>query len=96
MNPIQVGTVCYKTRGREAGKKVVIVGFDKETGMAVVSGERARTRKCNLLHLWPTKETVDVKEFREKLIEPKEKRVLEKKEKKKSKRENKKKEKKGT
>lgn len=66
MPEIAVGTVCYKTSGRNAGKIVVITGFEKETGMAVISGEGVKTKKCSFKHLWPTKEVVEVKEFMEK------------------------------
>ncbi len=57
---LEIGTVCYKLTGRRAGKKVVIVGFDKETKLPIIEGEAKAARRCNPLHLWPTTETVRV------------------------------------
>ena len=57
---IEVGMVCFKTTGRRAGKKVVVVGFDKKTGMAIIEGEAEKPRKCNVFHLWPTNEKISV------------------------------------
>ena len=51
---IDIGRVCIKLAGRDAGKKCVIVGIlDDKTVM--IDGE-TRRRKCNILHLEPLKE----------------------------------------
>lgn len=60
MTGIEIGTVCYKLKGRRAGRKVVVVGFDKHSGMLIVEGEAKRARKCNAQHLWPIEEKVKV------------------------------------
>ena len=60
MAGIEIGTVCYKLSGRRAGKKVVIVGFDKASGMAIIEAEAKNPRKCNLKHLWTTDEIIKV------------------------------------
>lgn len=54
-----VGTVCVKIAGRDAGKTCVIVEEAKD-GFVVVEGE-TRRRKCNVKHIEPTGKTVDVK-----------------------------------
>ena len=45
MASIEVGRVCVKTAGREAGEVV---------------GEAVKNRRCNIAHLEPTEETIDV------------------------------------
>ena len=57
---IEVGRVCLKMRGREAGRKAVIVDIPK--GMfALVDGPNIKRRKCNLRHLIPTNQKIEVK-----------------------------------
>jgi large subunit ribosomal protein L14e len=58
MTAIEVGRVCIKTKGREAGKKAVVV--DMEKGFAVIDGEGIRRRKCNPRHLFPTGQKVSI------------------------------------
>ncbi len=56
MAAIQVGRVCIKTKGREAGEKVVITKVIDENFVMVRSTARKKTpeRKCAVLHLEPT------------------------------------------
>ena len=53
---LDVGRVCMKIAGREAGKYCIIIGRDKE--FVLVSGPKSITRikrrKCNITHLEPT------------------------------------------
>ncbi|HLD58464.1 MAG TPA: 50S ribosomal protein L14e [archaeon] len=60
MPGIEIGTVCIKTKGREAGKKVVVVDFDGKSQFAVIDGPKIKRRKCNLRHLFPTKEKIEI------------------------------------
>lgn len=55
---ITAGSVCYKTTGRDAGKKVVVMTV--KGNFAEVIGLR-KARKVNLMHLEPTTEKVDTK-----------------------------------
>ncbi len=59
-----VGRLCIKTAGREAGKYCVVVSKIDEN-FVLVTGPRALTqvkrRKCNILHLEPLKETLKIK-----------------------------------
>ncbi len=56
---IEVGKVCVKTAGREAGEKCVVVDvLDKN--FVVVFGPRVRRRRCNIAHLEPTDKKIDV------------------------------------
>ncbi len=61
---IEVGRVCMKTAGREAGKFCVILDV-MEDGYVLVTGPKAATtvkrRKCSLHHVEPTPETVKIK-----------------------------------
>lgn len=65
---IEVGQVCVKTAGRDAGTKCVVLGLKE--GWADVLGLRKK-RKVNVKHLIPTKEKLDPKlgeaEIRKKL-----------------------------
>jgi large subunit ribosomal protein L14e len=64
MASVEVGRICVKLLGREAGKKCVIVdvidkNFALVTGPKNVTG--VRRRRTNVDHLEPTLETVEVK-----------------------------------
>jgi len=61
MAGMEQGMVCVKTQGKEAGKKCVVLDFDKKTGMATVEGPFVKKRKCNPKHLVPTGKKVAVK-----------------------------------
>ena len=55
-----IGQVCIKIAGRDAGKKCVIVQkVDEQT--VLVDGQ-TRRRNCNLRHLEPTSESVTLKD----------------------------------
>jgi len=55
---IEVGRVCIKTAGRDAGKYCVVV--DVKDRIAEVDGQ-TRRRKVNMAHLEPTKQKVEIK-----------------------------------
>jgi large subunit ribosomal protein L14e len=64
MPAIEVGRICIKTRGREAGKRCVIVDLiDKSfvliTGPKSVTG--VRRRRANISHLNPTEEKINIR-----------------------------------
>ena len=54
MAGLEKGMVCIKTTGKEAGRKVVIVDFDRKKYEATVDGPLVKRRKCNAKHLLPT------------------------------------------
>ena len=58
MASIEVGRVCIKTAGREAGEKCAIVEIIDENFVEVI-GEAVKNRRCNIDHLEPTAETID-------------------------------------
>ena len=76
---IQIGRVCVKLAGRDAGKRCAIIDIlDKNT--VLIEGE-TRRRKCNILHLELMEEVITVEKnaSHEKVckalgIEPKEKK----------------------
>ncbi|MCK5107145.1 MAG: 50S ribosomal protein L14e [Nanoarchaeota archaeon] len=55
----EVGRLCVKIAGRDAGKKCVVVDV-LENNYVLIDG-LTRRRKCNLTHLEPLKETIDIK-----------------------------------
>jgi large subunit ribosomal protein L14e len=64
MPAIEVGRICIKTTGREAGKKCVIVDvIDKN--FVLVTGPKSTTgvkrRRANVTHLTLTEESVKIK-----------------------------------
>ena len=74
MKAIDIGSVCVKTMGREAGRRVVVLeAIDKNT--VVVQGLLVRKRKCGIAHLFPMGKKVSVtknmtqKELRDILFE---------------------------
>lgn len=64
MPAIEVGRVCIKTRGREAGKRCIIVDIiDKNyvliTGPKNITG--VRRRRANINHLKPTEDAIKIR-----------------------------------
>ena len=59
MAAIEVGRVCVKTAGREAGEKCAIVEIIDENFVEVI-GESVKNRRCNINHLEPLDETIEV------------------------------------
>jgi large subunit ribosomal protein L14e len=57
---IEVGRVCIKTAGREAGQKCVIVEIIDEKFVEVV-GCSLKNRRCNIKHLEPTTQSLELK-----------------------------------
>ncbi len=60
MAGIEIGTVCIKTTGRNAGQKVVVVELEKD-GFVVVEGPAVKRKRCNPMHLFITPEKINVK-----------------------------------
>ena len=63
MPAIEVGRICIKTRGREAGKRCVIVDLiDKN--FVLITGPKSvtvvRRRRANINHLSPTEEKINI------------------------------------
>ena len=56
---MEIGSLCVKTAGRDAGKKCVVVDI-LEKNFVLVDGE-ARRRKCNILHLEPLGQKLGIK-----------------------------------
>ncbi|MCD6538141.1 50S ribosomal protein L14e [Candidatus Bathyarchaeota archaeon] len=64
MPAIEVGRICIKTRGREAGRRCVIVDIiDKN--FVLVTGPKSltgvRRRRANISHLNPTEEKINIR-----------------------------------
>jgi large subunit ribosomal protein L14e len=64
MPAVEVGRLCVKLSGREAGMKCVVVdvvdkSFVLVTGPKTVSG--VRRRRVNINHVEPLEETVEIK-----------------------------------
>jgi len=63
MAVIEVGRIVVKTRGREAGRKAVVVDI-VDNNFVVVTGPKSVTgvkrRKVNINHIEPTDKKVDI------------------------------------
>ncbi len=59
MPVIETGRVCIKTVGREAGEKCIVVSVDDSKNVTIV-GKNVKKRKCNISHLEPTNQKIDV------------------------------------
>jgi len=57
---MEVGAVCIKTRGKEAGRRVVILSETKK-GKVLIDGPKVKRKECNALHLFPLNQKVEVK-----------------------------------
>lgn len=64
MVAIEIGRVCKKLTGREAGRYCVVIDSVNE-GYVMITGPReitdVRRRQCNILHLEPTDDKLDIK-----------------------------------
>ena len=56
---IEIGRLCLKIAGRDAGLKCIIVDI-LDDKFVLIDGE-TRRRKCNILHLEPLKDTIKIK-----------------------------------
>lgn len=63
---IEVGRVCIKKQGRDAGSKAVVTKVVDGNFVTIVSSTRLKDRKCNVKHL----------EFLAEKIDPKDKAML--------------------
>lgn len=64
MAAVEIGRICVKLRGREAGRKCVIVDIIDEnfvlvTGPKTLSG--IKRRKVNVNHIEPTDKKIDIR-----------------------------------
>lgn len=56
---MELGRVCVKLAGHEAGKRCVIVEVLNGT-YVVVAGPGMKRRRCNIAHLEPTDKKLDI------------------------------------
>src|SRR5881392_2407822 len=64
MPTIEVGRVCVKLNGREAGHKCIIVDVIDKNFVLITGPKKAsgvRRRRTNVKHLEPTEDTIDIK-----------------------------------
>lgn len=57
--PVEIGRLCIKTSGREAGSYCVVV--DKKDSSFVIIDGQVKKRRCNILHLIALEQKIDVK-----------------------------------
>ncbi|BDZ71736.1 50S ribosomal protein L14e [Methanobacterium petrolearium] len=59
MPAIEVGRICMKISGREAGEKCVIVEIIDDKFVEIV-GSAVKNRRCNIKHLEPTQQVMEI------------------------------------
>lgn len=59
MMVMEVGRVCVKLAGHEAGKRCVVVDV-LDSVYVVVSGSGVKRRRCNIAHLEPLEQRVEI------------------------------------
>ncbi|MCX6800956.1 MAG: 50S ribosomal protein L14e [Candidatus Diapherotrites archaeon] len=57
---MEIGQICIKTKGRSAGRKVVVLS-EVKNGKILVDGINVKRKEYNAMHLFPTKEKVKLK-----------------------------------
>jgi large subunit ribosomal protein L14e len=61
---IEVGRICVKSVGREAGKKCVVVDLVDKNFVLITGPKKLseiKRRRANINHLEPTQEKIDIK-----------------------------------
>ncbi|MEE8168035.1 MAG: 50S ribosomal protein L14e [Candidatus Hydrothermarchaeales archaeon] len=58
---MDVGRVCVKIAGREAGQKCVIVDWIDEN-FVIIDAPGVKRRRCNLRHLEPMESKIEIKQ----------------------------------
>lgn len=64
MPAIEIGRICVKTKGREAGKRCVVVDLIDDSFVLVTGPKQltgVRRRRANIMHLTPTEEKIEIK-----------------------------------
>ena len=56
---MEIGRLCVKIAGRDAGRKCVVVDT-VDDNFVLIDGD-VRRRKCNIKHLEPLADTIDIK-----------------------------------
>lgn len=56
---MEVGRVCVKLAGHEAGRQCVVVDV-LDNAYVVVSGSGVKRRRCNIAHLEPLEQRVEI------------------------------------
>lgn len=60
MTTFEIGRICSKTRGKEAGEKCIVVDIIDEN-YVMIDGPKTKRRRCNIRHLEPTDKTAKIK-----------------------------------
>ena len=64
MTAMDIGRICIKTRGREAGRRCVVVDL-VDKNFVLITGPKELTgvkrRRANVNHLSPTEERIEIK-----------------------------------
>jgi ribosomal protein L14E/L6E/L27E len=58
---LEVGRICVKKYGRDAGSRAVITSVGKDGTVMIMTAIRPKERKCNTAHLEFLNEVIDMK-----------------------------------
>lgn len=59
MKMLDVGQICFRTRGRTQGDRVVVLENRKD-GMVIIEGRHTKRKACNPRHLFPTSRKISL------------------------------------
>lgn len=68
MVSIENGRLCVKKMGRDAGRLCVITSVIDENFAKVLCAGRKKKRKCNVRHLEPLPQKMELKESEEEML----------------------------
>ncbi|MGC8587227.1 MAG: 50S ribosomal protein L14e [Candidatus Micrarchaeia archaeon] len=59
---VEIGRICVKKYGRDAGSKAVITKVIDKNFVNVITSERKKERRCNIRHLELLDQKIDIKD----------------------------------
>lgn len=59
---IEIGRICVKKYGRDAGSKAVVTRLIDKNFVGIVTAERKKERRCNIRHLEFLSQKIDIKD----------------------------------
>jgi large subunit ribosomal protein L14e len=68
MVSIENGRVCVKKMGRDAGRLCVITSVIDENFAKIICAGRKKKRRCNIRHLEPLPQKIELKESDEEVL----------------------------
>ncbi len=59
---VEIGRICVKKYGRDAGSKAVITKVIDKNFVNIITAQRQKERRCNIRHLELLDQKIDIKD----------------------------------